>query len=273
LHFSIRRAGGFQGPVAIAIEGLPPGITATPAIVAANQTETESILYADESVGAWRGTVTSTARGRIDGQDVSVPVQPVVISFDATSERGLPHARMSSQLWLRVLEQDVAPIQIRAGDGQILEIAQGSGVPIPVRAIRRAGGEAKCILRPQNVPPKVSFGDVELAPNVGEANPEFKVAADAPPGEYCIWFQTEMTVQQSLHSESHSRAVGYRDRLQSRFADPSWNGDRPGLEKAIADSTARIDALAKEVAPRDFPTFFSSASFRVRIVPTPTDVK
>jgi hypothetical protein len=45
------------------------------------------------------------------------------------------------------------------------------------------------------------------------------------------------------------------------------------LEKAIADAQARVDALAKEVAPRDFPTFFSAASFRLRIVPPTQETK
>jgi len=79
----------------------------------------------------------------------------------------------------------------------------------------------------------------------------------------------EMTVKLPLHPESHSRWVAYRDRLQSRLADPSWNGDRAALEKTIAEVQGRAEALAKETAPRDFPTFFSAASFRVRILPAP----
>jgi len=170
---------------------------------------------------------------------------------------------------LRILEQETAPIQIRAGQGAVLEVQQGTNIAIPIRAVRRTGGEAKCILRPQNVPPKVAFGEFELAPGAVEANPELKVAADAPIGETTIWFVVEMTVKLPLHPESHLRWVAYRDRLQSRLADPSWNGDRAALEKAIAEAQPRIEALAKETAPRDFPTFFSAASFRVRILPAP----
>ncbi|MFN7732843.1 MAG: hypothetical protein ACK5OB_13130, partial [Pirellula sp.] len=138
---------------------------------------------------------------------------------------------------------------------------------------RRAGGEAKAVLRPQNLPPKVALGEFELPPNAAEAAPEIKAAADAPLGETTLWFQAEMTYKQALHPESHARAIAHRDRLQSQLADPSWNGDRAALEKAIAEATARVDALAKEVAPRDFPSFFHVAPVRVRIVAPPETPK
>jgi hypothetical protein len=269
LHVLLRRAGGFTGPLTITTEGLPPGVMAEPAIVAEGQSETELVLYADENATAFTGPIRVLAHAAINGTDVVQSVEPATISMSASSDRGYPEARLASQLMLRVLEQEMAPIQFRASQGAVIEAQQGVSVPIPVRAVRRAGGEAKCILRPQNVPPKVTLGELELAPGAVEANPEMKVAADAPVGETTIWFLVEMTVKLPLHPESHARWIAYRDRLQSRLADPSWNGDRAALEKAIAEAQPRADALAKETAPRDFTTFFSAASFRVRILPAP----
>jgi hypothetical protein len=269
MHVIVRRTGGFTGPVTITLEGLPPGITSDPAVVSEGQSETELVLVADENASAWTGPLRAIARGTINGTEVVQAVEPVAISMSASSDRGYPESRIASQWILRVLEQETAPIQIRAGAGSVIEVHQGTNVPIPVRAIRRTGGEAKCILRPQNVPPKVAFGEFELAPGAVESNPELKVAADAPVGEFTIWYMVEMTVKLPLHPESHARWVAYRDRLQSRLADPSWNGDRPALEKTIAEAQGRAEALAKEIAPRDFPTFFSAASFRVRILPAP----
>jgi hypothetical protein len=128
-------------------------------------------------------------------------------------------------------------------------------------------------MRPQNVPPKVTLGEFELPPNATESSPEIKVAADAQLGEYTIWFQTEIVLKQSLHPEAHARLVGYRDRIQAKIADPNWTGDRPAAEKIIAETNPKIEALAKEIAPRDFPTFLSSTPFRLRIVPAPEPPK
>jgi len=273
MHVSIRRSGGFTGPVAVAVESLPAGISTSPAVIAPGQTETELVFYAAEDAPAWTGAVVPIAKLTIDGKEVAIPVQATTISINASGDRGLPQGRRSKELLLRVNDRDLAPIQVRIGDGQILDVAQGASLKLPVKAVRRAGGEAKCVLRPQNLPPKSTLGEFELAPNALEASPELKVAADAPIGEYTLWFQGEITVKQSLHPESHTRVVAYRDRLQSMLADPSWSGDRPAAEKLIAETNTRIEALAKEIAPRDFPTFLTCAPVRIRIVAPPETPK
>lgn len=269
MHISIRRSGGFAGPVSIAAESLPTGITTSPAIIAPGQSETQLVFYAAEDAPAWTGAIVPVAKLTIDGKEVAVPAQATTISVNASGDRGLPQARRSKELLLRVNDRDMAPIQIRIGDGQVLDVAQGASLKLPVKAVRRAGGEAKCLLRPQNLPPKATLGEFELAPNALEAAPELKIAADAPVGEYTLWFQGEVTVKQSLHPESHARIVAYRDRLQSMLADPSWSGDRPAAEKLIVETNTRIEALAKEIAPRDFPTFLTCAPVTIRIVAPP----
>jgi hypothetical protein len=72
-----------------------------------------------------------------------------------------------------------------------------------------------------------------------------------------------------LHPESHARLLAYRDRIQAKLSDPNWTGDRPAAEKIIAETNPKIEALAKEIAPKDFPSFVSSAPLRLRIVPAP----
>lgn len=269
MHISIRRSGGFAGPVSIVAESLPAGVTTSPAVIAPGQTETQLVFYAAEDAPTWTGAIAPVAKLTIDGKEVAIPVQATTISINSSGDRGLPQSRRSKELLLRVNDRDLAPVQIRIGDGQTLDVAQGASLKLPLKAVRRAGGEAKCVLRPQNLPPKVTLGEFELAPNALEASPELKVAADAPTGDYTLWFQGEITVKQSLHPESHARVIAYRDRLQSKLADPSWSGDRPAAEKLIAETNTRIEALAKEIAPRDFPTFLTCAPVRIRIVAPP----
>jgi hypothetical protein len=274
LQVSIRRAGGFAGPIQVTCEGLPPGVSMRPAIIAPGQSETQVIFYAEENATAWVGTIQPLAKGTWTDpnnapQEIAVPIRAATIALSASGDRGLPQSRLSSQWQLKVIEQEIAPIQIRAGEGPewVLEIPLGGSGKLPIKAVRRAGGDQKGVMRPQNLPAKVAFAEFELPPNAAEATPEIKVAADATPGEYTVWFQTEIILKQSLHPESHARLVAYRDRIQAKLADPNWAGDRPMAEKIIAETNPKIEALAKEIAPRDFPTFLSSAPFRLRIVP------
>jgi len=276
MQVSIRRAGGFAGPVQVTCEGLPAGVSVYPAVIAPGQTETQLVFYAEENATNWVGLINPVAKGAWTdpnnaNQEIVVPIRASTIAVSASAERGLPQARLSSQWQLKVIEQDIAPIQLKAGDGPgwILEIPLGGSAKIPIKAIRRAGGEQKGVMRPQNVPAKVTLGEFELPPNAAEATPEIKVAADATPGEYTIWFQTEIVLKQSLHPESHARLLAYRDRIQAKLSDPNWTGERPAAEKIIAETNPKIEALAKEIAPKDFPSFVSSAPLRLRIVPAP----
>jgi hypothetical protein len=280
MQISVRRAGGFAGPIQVACDGLPPGVSVYPAVIAPGQTETQLIFYAEENAVNWVGSIQPIAKGTwVDPsntpQELLVPVRAATIAVSASADRGLPQSRLSSQWQLKVIDQDAAPIQIRAGDGPgwVLEIPLGGSAKLPIKAVRRPGGEQKGVMRPQNLPAKVALGEFELPPNAAEASPEIKVATDATPGEYTVWFQTEIIIKQSLHPESHARLVAYRDRIQAKLADPNWTGDRPAAEKIIAETNPKIDALAKEIAPRDFPTFVSSAPFRLRIVPAPEAAK
>jgi hypothetical protein len=276
MQVSVRRAGGFAGPIQVTCEGLPPGVSVYPAVIAPGQTETQLIFYAEENAANWVGMINPVAKGTWTdpsnvAQDISVPIRASTIALSASGDRGLPQARLSSQWPLKVVDQDIAPIQIKAGDGPawVLEIPLGGSAKIPIKAVRRPGGEQKGVMRPQNVPGKVTLAEFELPPNAAEATPEIKVAADATPGEYTVWFQTEIVLKQSLHPESHARLLAYRDRIAAKLADPNWTGDRPAAEKIIAETNPKIEALAKEIAPRDFPSFVSTAPLRLRIVPAP----
>jgi hypothetical protein len=276
MQVSVRRAGGFAGPIQVTCDGLPPGVSVYPAVIAPGQTETQLIFYAEENATNWVGMINPVAKGSWTdpnnvAQEISVPIRASTIALSASGDRGLPQARLSSQWPLKVIEQDLAPIQIKSGDGPawVLEIPLGGSAKIPIKALRRPGGEQKGVMRPQNVPGKVTLGEFELPPNAAEATPEIKVAADAAPGEYTVWFQTEIILKQSLHPESHGRLVAYRDRIAAKLADPNWTGDRPAAEKIVAETNPKIEALAKEIAPKDFPSFVSSAPLRLRIVPAP----
>jgi len=280
LQVSIRRAGGFAGPVQVTCDGLPPGVVAYPTVIAPGQTETQLVFYAEENATNWVGQIQPIAKGTWTDpnnatQEITVPIRPSTIALSASGDRGLPQSRLSNQWQLKIIEQETAPIQIKAGEGPawVLEIPAGGTAKLPIKAVRRAGGDQKGIMRPQNLPAKVTLAEFELPPNAAEASPEIKVAADATPGEYSLWFQTEIVVKQPLHPEAHARLVAYRDRIQAKLADPNWAGDRPAAEKIIAETNPKIEALAKEIAPRDFQTFIPSAPFKLKITPAPEPPK
>ncbi|XZE43037.1 hypothetical protein SH467x_002581 [Pirellulaceae bacterium SH467] len=266
LHIAIVRSGGFAGEVEVAPRVLPDGIACLPARIAPGQNEGFLLLSGSEQLGDSVAPLELIAKGKIGDTVVESPVPIATIFQSATAERGQPLSRIASGLWLRT-SSELAPITIQSKTTDELTVAAGDKIAIPLVAARRAGGEAKCILRGQYVPPKCTLPDIELAANGQEVAPELTTAKDTPPGEYVLCFQGEMTWKMSVHPESHARYVAYRDRLVSKKEKATTDAEKGAVDQAIAAANMRIEQLAKEIAPRDFPTFFYTAPVRIRILP------
>lgn len=266
LHVAIVRSGGFAGEVEVVPRVLPEGIACLPARIAPGQNEGVLLLSGSEQLGDSVASLELIAKGKIGDAVVESPVSIGTLFQSATAERGQPLSRLASSLWLRT-SSELAPITIQSKTPDELSVAAGEKISIPLVAIRRPGGEAKCILRGQYIPPKCTLPDIELAANGQEVAPELTTAKDTPPGEYVLCFQGEMTWKMSVHPESHARHVAYRDRLVSKKEKATTDAEKGAPHQAIAAANMRIEQLAKEIAPRDFPTFFYTAPVRIRVLP------
>lgn len=274
IHIAVVRSGGFAGDIEIVprtvSEGkprpLPEGISFVPCRIVAGQNEGVLLLTGTDALEDLLLPIDLVATATIGEATIEKGVAATTIFQSATAERGQPLARIASSLWLRT-STDVAPITIAGKTAEELTVVAGEKIAIPLAATRRAGGEAKCILRGQYIPPKSTLPDIELAPNGQEVAPELTTAKDTPPGLYTVCFQGEMVWKLSVHPESHANHVAYRDRLQSRKEKAATEEEKAKLDAAIAAANTRIEQLAKEIAPRDFPTFFYTAPVRIRVLP------
>jgi hypothetical protein len=264
VHIVVMRHGGFNGPVQISMESPSPGVTCPTVVVPEGQNEIDVLISASEDAAPWAGPVRFWSQARIQDVDVKQSVQGAVIWRGFSSERGPPQSRLVSDLWLKVSE-DLAPISVDVKSDVALQAKAGEKVSIPLTIKRRPGGEAKFVLRAQNLPPKSALGDGEVAANVDTATRELALNAETPPGEYTVCFLAEMTWKLPVHPESHTRYVAYRDRLQAKLSAETDAGKKTAIESALVEANKRIEQLAKDTAPRDFPTFFYTGDFQLKV--------
>lgn len=268
VRVTVVKRGSFDSPIEISATSLPAGLSFKPGIIAPGQTDTEIIFSAAEDAADWTGPIEIVARYKQGDTEVEKKVQPATIAVASSSERGLPQSQLCNAIYLSVSSKDIAPISLQPTSPDLVKVAPGAKVPLPLTVTRRAGGEGKCVLRAQNLPPKCAMPDIEAGPNA--VSPEIQIGADTPVGEYTIWFQAEMTMKHAINPESHLRAVAYRDKLQTILADPQRAAEKPAIEAALAEANKRVEQLAKDTAPRDFPTFFSTTPLRIQVaLPTP----
>ncbi|MCU0721455.1 MAG: hypothetical protein MUC83_17220 [Pirellula sp.] len=264
IHVIAHRQNGFAGPIALRFEGLPEGVTAPPVTIQPTQNEIDVLLTASDQAAAWNGPLRVIASSKQGEQIIEQAVPFATVWQNPSAERGPIQTRLCDELWLSVKE-DLSPISIQPTQTDIVKIKAGEKTVLPLTITRRVGGEAKAIMRPQNLPPKVTLTEWEVAPNAATTEREIVTAADAPLGTYTICFLAEMVWKMPLHPESLTRHTEYRDRLVAKLPTFDSNPDKPALEAAIAAANARIETLSKETAPRDYGTHFYTGRFTLVI--------
>jgi len=125
----LRREGGFQGEVSLAIEGLPPGVTADPAVVPAKGPATTFLCLsaaADAPMGSY--PVRLVARGKVGERDLARTGQPEY------------EARVVRQGFLTVLDAPPFTVealgapseeQRRKNDAEVAELEKQLAAPSP----------------------------------------------------------------------------------------------------------------------------------------------
>lgn len=260
-----KRSCGFDGALTLQAVGFPAGISCRDAVIHPTQNEAELVISAAEDAPAWAGPIAITVVAKQGDQEIVTRAYSATLRVGPTAERGLPQPRLCQDLWLAVSDQELAPVQINATEGNVLEVAKGAKIALPIKAIRRAGGADKLILRPQSLPPKAALGEVPIEGNAAEANPEIQIAGDTPAGDYSFWFQTETKIKVKVNPQALARHEAYRANLQKIFEDPNRAADKPAVETAIKTADQRIEQLKKETVERDIQVFLPSTTVRLKV--------
>ncbi len=266
-HVIVQRQGGFAEAIRIEARDLPTGVTCTPLVLHPSQNEGELIFHASDDAAAWQGPLTIAATAAQGEKVLEQLAQPVTIYAGASTDRGLPRSRQTSQLWLGVSDLELAPIAVASKPGVELKVKAGEKLKLPLDANRRVGGEAKCILRAQNLPAKSTLADTELPPNAKEVAPELATTKETAPGRYSFCFQGEMVWKIAVHPEAAKRQEAYRDRLKEKLSMVVVAEEKAKLEQSIMTANQQLDQLKKDATPKDFTTFFYTAPISIEVLP------
>ncbi len=262
----VRRERGMDGAIEIRWDSPPMGIECKPAMIAAGQTETELVIVASEEAPSWFGRIDLTATYRAQDQEWSIPVQAATFLLDGTADRGPPLGRLSHALYLVVSNLDVAPLLVQVGDGDFQEVVQGAKVEWPIKVVRRQGGEGKCQLRPQNLPPKATMGEVSLEGNVKEGKAELQVHAETPPGDYTFWMVNETKVKVKKNPQALARKEEELKEIAALLGRNDLSSEeKTQLVEIEKKAKQQMESLKGEVGDKEYTVFWPTTPLRVRV--------
>jgi hypothetical protein len=129
----VERVGGFNGPIALSIDGLPRGVKAAPLTIAGGQGAVDLTFQADKSAAIDASRLTIRGRATVNGQTI-------IHTANVPVTRGLP--ALDTALLAVALP---TPFKIK-GDYQIRWVARGSGYDRSYR-IERSGFDGPITIR------------------------------------------------------------------------------------------------------------------------------
>jgi hypothetical protein len=249
LQVHVFRLDGYGGPVELAAEGLPPGVTSAGAVIPADARSGLLLLKADDRVTNWAGSIRVVGRAKVGAADrVREARGATVIWATGNYDAEAVASRVSHNIALAVSGDEPAPLSLELAGGKAVEVAVGGKLSLPVRLTKRGefGGNLKLRLTGD---PALGAGR-ELDVDKAATNAVFELdlgQVKLPEGEHLLHVETQTSFQ----------------------APRSVKGlqDAEAAVKAAADKEkAAAQERVKQYARREFNDVFYSAPIRVKVV-------
>lgn len=264
IHVIAARRDGWTGPIKLTVEDLPPGVTASEVVLAANQHETQITLTAAEDAKAVDFNVT--VAGVSTDSTMKTLATPITQVWGRGAGRDFVQSRVNADLAFHVSDQDVSPLTIRIGDGQIPKVKKAENLSVPITLARREGGAEACVFRAKNLPPGVTIADVTVPKDAKEGKLELKVTDKALPGTYSLWLQVETKLKVKPNVQALERAEAYRKHLQTLHDDPSKASQLDSIKSAITAADKLVEAAKTEAKEQQLTVYIPSPNLTIQVI-------
>jgi hypothetical protein len=266
--FAIRQD-GFVGDIALSIEGLPAGVTATPQTIGGDVRETMFVVSAAATAGPWTGEVTIKGTATIRGQKVVREARPATIVWPVQQGQNIPTiSRLDKSLLLAVRPK--APFTAIASIDKAT-LTQGEKGTIKVK-VTRLWPEFKTPLNVQpqqlELPKGLTVNNnqpINIAPNAAEGSLAVNVPTNVQPGTYTIVFRCQGQVP-------YNKDPMAKQKPNVNIVQPSTPVTLTVLPKSVANVTLSNQSLnvklgkEAEVVVRVARQFGYEGEFKVQVV-------
>lgn len=263
--FAIRRD-GWTGPIELSVAALPEGVTCPPVTMAADKNEVQMTLIASNTAAQSVASLQVIGNATIDGKKTAIQSKFATTLWGRGGQREFHRLRTTADLVIAVSDQDVVPIAFAIGEGKVVELKKGGVLKLPITLTRLATAKNECIVRPRDLPPNVTAGEVKIPGDKTDGELKLKANGNAKAGTYSLWLESETKIKHRANPQSLERAKAYRDELQKLYDDPASKDKLEAIKAAIVTADANVGSAKGSATDRDLTVFLPSPSLTVRIV-------
>ena len=181
---------GWNGPIAVSVEGLPAGVTCNPQVIGPGLRQIALVLTSAPNAAEWTGEVKVKGTAQINGQTVIREARPASITWPVMQPQGIPAiSRVDRNLVLAVRAK--APFGLTAKADKP-GIVQGTKAKVSLKLDRlwpdfKAAVQVTPIEPQTLMPPGVTINNnqpISIAAGKNDATAELDVKTGAVPGTY-----------------------------------------------------------------------------------------
>ncbi len=247
------RRDGFDGPIQVSVEGVPPGVTCPPVTIGAGETSVYVPFSAAEDAASFAGEVRIIGRAKIGEQEVARVARGGDLLFASQqNESSKARPRVTARTVLAVVGDSV-PWSVATGAAQPLESSRNGKLQIPITVARRGEFKGNVVVRPQLLPREMQLAEVTVAADQTTATLELSLTPNAPLGEFTIPLQTETTFPYRRNPEAAARAEAEKQVAEKLSAEAtaavvSMEQSRQGAESKLSEANAALAAGQQTLA-------------------------
>ena len=217
------RIDGFDGEIALTIEGLPAGVTCPGATIGPSASAASLVLDCADGAAPATGMIAIRGVAKAGGTDVVRPARLATLTVPrpnrgAGQQEPSYAARLTRSLAV-CISPEPAPIALSLGNGQPIEISRAGQVKIPY-AVTRRGNQGGLICFWDTIPP--NFNQQQFNIDGGAANGElqYNLPVNMLPGTYSLSFSAQVqNVPYTRNPEAAKLAQDRKTAYEKVFTD------------------------------------------------------
>lgn len=248
------RRDGFNGPIQLKLDDLPPGVTAAGLTIPPGSSRGILLITADQDAPRGLNFASFSGEAEINGETVSRPGYIASMAWPViNANQDIPNPRLTSRIPVSVCGTEFAPLSVAAAGETIWEAKVGETLKVPLHLVRRSDfSGSKVSMR--------TFGggfesmpafDLSLDQETTEATIDL-AKLKTQPGEYTVAFYGCAVVKYRYHPEQVQEAEQGLKAAQDMLAAVTAEAETASqnAQTASPEQKAELEQLAKQTAER-----------------------
>ncbi len=264
------RRDGFAGDIELAVEGLPPGVVASPTRIYSGQNAATFVLQAAEDVGAWSGTVRVVGHAQSGDRQLNAAAASASVLWNVGDYNNeLATARWADGFALSVSGGEAAPVVVEPVEAKPAEAVENARVSIPLRVVRRGEFTADLKLKAVGHPELEKLAELTVAGSSTQAVLEIPLAErKLPPGTHTFFLQALTPGKYRNQPEAVAAAEAELKAAEQTLASATGD-EKPRAEAAKKAAEERKKAAEERAKPRDVQVAVHSKAITLHVQPAP----